>query len=221
MCQYRRICRNRRIFIRFILQINCGRCQWRHYHDLISQVYYCQLKFDCVWWSMKFNAFWWFTILKLIVKLLEKWKLNVWHITSFRTPTSFFHFLNKNYFCSNITKFANIAEFFWQKTFGDIGPPPVDVLRYRIISILRTNWFRRKKYYHSTSFLKQGKCSSFAHAVIIICRFFIFAKNRFYKRNESTRKYIQAVGINSHSRLKLIKMLAKLISYLKISPIFK
>ena len=34
------------------------------------------------------------------------------HITSFRTPTPFFHFLNgKFYFCSYISKCAYIAEF--------------------------------------------------------------------------------------------------------------
>jgi hypothetical protein len=38
-------------------------------------------------------------------------------MTSFRTPTRFSLFEQKNYFCSHI------AEFFSQKTFGDIGPP--------------------------------------------------------------------------------------------------
>jgi hypothetical protein len=50
-------------------------------------------------------------------------------MTSFRTPTRFY-FLNKKinfcfYIaeCANIVEFANIAEIFRQKTFGDICPP--------------------------------------------------------------------------------------------------
>jgi hypothetical protein len=43
-------------------------------------------------------------------------------MTSFRTATRFSFFEEKNYFCSDIAEFADIAEFFWQKTFGDIAP---------------------------------------------------------------------------------------------------
>jgi hypothetical protein len=56
-------------------------------------------------------------------------------MTSFRTPTRFSFFLNiKIYFCSHIAEFANIAEIFWQKTFGDIGPP---CIRYKLLLNLK------------------------------------------------------------------------------------
>jgi hypothetical protein len=46
-------------------------------------------------------------------------------MTSLQTPTRFSFFEEKNYFCPHIAEcaeFSNIAEIFWQKTFGDSPP---------------------------------------------------------------------------------------------------
>ena len=50
-------------------------------------------------------------------------------MTSFGTPTRF-SFSNENYFGPDIAESVNIAEFFWKKTYDDIGPLPVNGPNY-------------------------------------------------------------------------------------------
>ena len=111
------------------LKLLCVRHEWRHFQDWISQIYSNQLLFDCVWWSIKFYAFWWFTSFKPIVKLLIKLK-NCLTYDVISNAYAFFIFWPKKFIfvplspkVPNIAECVNIAEFFCEKTFGDIPPP--------------------------------------------------------------------------------------------------